>query len=211
MRTTENPSEPIESRLPESDPRPVNAMLVIPVGIALNLAVGAVIHILKLPIFLDAIGTIVVTLLVGMRAGIITGVISFLLAGVFVSPAYPWFSGTQAAIAVFTYLVARIGGYRTIPKRVGFGILLGVVTGILSAPVIVYLFGGISGSGASLIAAYLMATGKKVVESVLLSGLAAEPLDKTLQTLIAITVLKGLPKDLLARFNRMILQKNGLL
>ena len=196
---------------PESSSRPIDAMLVIPIGIALNLALGAVVHILKLPIFLDAIGTIVVTLLAGVRAGIITGVGSFLLAGFLVNPAYPWFSGTQAAIAVFTYLVARIGGYRTIPRRIGFGLLLGVVTGILSAPIIVFLFGGISGSGASLIAAYFMATGKKVVESVLLSGLAAEPLDKTLQTFLAYAILRGLPKDLLARFNRPILQKNGLL
>jgi energy-coupling factor transport system substrate-specific component len=183
----------------------------IPIGIALNLALGTVVHLLKLPIFLDAVGTIIVTLLAGVRAGIITGVGSFLLAGVLVNPAYPWFSGTQIMIAVFTHVVAKRGGYRSILLRVLFGLLLGVVTGIVSAPVIVYLFGGISGSGASLIAAYFIATGKKVVEAVLLSGLAAEPLDKLFQTLLAYSLLRGIPANILARFDKPLLAKNGLI
>jgi energy-coupling factor transport system substrate-specific component len=191
--------------------RRTDAMLLIPVGIAVNLALGGIVHVLKLPIFLDAIGTIVVTLLVGLRAGVITGAVSFLLAGLLINPVYPWFIGTQAAIALFAHLIAKRGGYRTIAGRVGFGILLGIVTGAVSAPVIVFLFGGISGSGASLIAAYLMATGRKVVEAVLLSGLAAEPLDKTLQTLLAIQLLRGLPADILQRFDRDVLARNGII
>jgi energy-coupling factor transport system substrate-specific component len=197
--------------MPDASPRPINSALLIPIGIALNLAVGTVVHILKLPIFLDAIGTIIVTLLAGVRAGIITGVLSFGLAGALVNPAYPWFSGTQVVIALFTHTVAKRGGYRRLFPRIAFGLLLGVATGLASAPVIVYLFGGISGSGASLIAAYLIATGKKVLEAVLLSGLAAEPLDKMLQTLLAYALLRGIPADILARFDRTLLERNGLL
>lgn len=194
-----------------SSVRPINSALLIPIGIALNLALGTVVHLLKLPIFLDAVGTIVVTLLAGVRAGIITGIGSFLLAGVLLNPAYPWFSGTQAIIAVFARIVGQRGGYKTVYRRVAFGLLLGIVTGIVSAPVTAFLFGGISGSGASLITAYLMATGKKVVEAVLLSGLASEPLDKLFQTLLAYVLLQGVPQNILARFDQDILKKNDLL
>lgn len=190
---------------------PVSSMQLVPVGIALNLALGGVVHILKLPIFLDAVGTIAVTVLAGARAGVLTGAISFVIAGFLLSPAYPWFIGTQAAIALFVNLVGRKGGYSTRGRQVAFGLLLGVVTGAVSAPVTVILFGGISGSGASLISAYLIATGRKVVDAVILSGLASEPLDKTLQTLIAFTVLRGLPSDLLSRFQIDVLRRNRLL
>jgi energy-coupling factor transport system substrate-specific component len=192
-------------------PNTVNPMLIIPIGIAVNLALGGVVHILKVPIFLDAIGTMVVTLIVGLRAGVITGVGSFLIAGALVNPIYPWFSGTQVAIALFTFLVAKIGGYRTIPSRIVFGFALGIVAGIFSAPIKVYLFGGIDGSGSSLITAYLIATGKNILESVLWSGLAAEPLDKMIQTFMAYALVRGLPSDLLSRFNHQILKRNGLL
>jgi energy-coupling factor transport system substrate-specific component len=81
----------------------------------------------------------------------------------------------------------------------------------MSAPVIVALFGGITGSGASLVVAFLLASGNSVIQSVVLSGLAAEPLDKTIQVLLALWLLRGVPGSLLERFRNDRLTKNGLL
>jgi energy-coupling factor transport system substrate-specific component len=186
------------------------ALVLIPLGIALNLALGTIIRALHAPVYLDAVGTILVTLLVGVRAGVATGVVSFLIGGVLTNPVLPWFSGTQAVIALYTGFVGRRGGFRTIWRTIASGIGLGVVAGIVSAPVIVYLFGGLTGNGASLIVAYLVATGQSVLKSVVLSGLAAEPLDKTLQCILAIWILKGMPQGLLSRFNSERLRINGL-
>lgn len=175
-------------------------LAVIPLGIALNLGIGTLVHLLKLPVYLDAVGTIAITLLCGPVVGVIVGVLSFLLGGVLVNPVLPWFSGTQAAIAIYTHLVGKRGGFRTLGWTVLSGIGLGVVAGVVSAPVIAKLFGGVTGSGASFIAAYLLATGKSLLQSVVLSGLAAEPLDKTLQCLLAVWLLRGLPKSVLRPF-----------
>ena len=185
-------------------------LALIPLGIALNLALGTLVHILKLPVYVDAVGTIAVTLLVGLRAGIIVGVLSFLIGGVLVNPVLPWFSGTQAVIAIYSHIAARKGGFKTLPRTILVGIGLGIVAAIVSAPVIVYLFGGITGSGASLIVAFLLASGKSVLKSVILSGLAAEPLDKTIQCLLAVWLLKGLPQSLLSRFRDGSLEENNL-
>lgn len=186
-------------------------LALIPLGIALNLALGTLVHVLKLPVYVDAVGTIAVTLLVGLRAGIIVGVLSFLIGGVLVNPVLPWFSGTQAAIAIYVHIVARKGGFRTILRTLLSGIGLGVVAAVVSAPVIVYLFGGITGSGASLIVAFLLASGKSVIKSVILSGLAAEPLDKTIQCLLAVWLLRGLPQSLLRRFRGGSLEENNFI
>jgi energy-coupling factor transport system substrate-specific component len=187
--------------------RAQNLSLVI-AGIALNLALGTLVHTLKLPVYVDAVGTILVTLLAGWVAGAVTGVSSFLIGGLLTNPVLPWFAGTQAAIAVFVHLAARQGWLKSWARVVVTGVLLGVVAGIVSAPVIVKLFGGITGSGASLVVAFLLASGKSVMKSVVLSGLAAEPLDKTLQCLLAVWVLRGLPQTLLARFRGGSLQEN---
>jgi energy-coupling factor transport system substrate-specific component len=184
-------------------------LALIPLGIALNLALGTLVHVLKLPVYVDAVGTIAVTLLVGLRAGIIVGVLSFLIGGVLVNPVLPWFSGTQAVIAIYAHIVARKGGYKTVPRTILAGIGLGIVAAIVSAPVIVYLFGGITGNGASLIVAFLLASGKSVIKSVILSGLAAEPLDKTIQCLLAVWLLRGLPQSLLRRFRGGSLEENN--
>lgn len=191
-----------------------NAPLVlamVPLGIALNLGLGTIVTTLKLPLYVDAVGTILVTLLLGLRAGIMTGVFSFLLGGVLTNPVLPYFSGTQAAIAIYVYYMARRGTLQSTGRIVLTGIGLGILAGTVSAPVIAYLFGGITGSGPSLIVAYLLASGKSLIKSVLLSGLASEPLDKTIQCLISVWLIKGVPKSILSRFSNERLRKNRLL
>lgn len=180
-------------------------------GTVFNLALGALIRLVQAPVYLDAVGTIAVTLLAGPLAGAAAGVASFALGSVFVSPVLIFFSGTQIVIALYTHLVARRGWLRSWPRVVFAGIGLGVVAGVVSAPVIAFLFGGVTGSGASLIAAYLLATGQKLLNAVVLSGLAAEPIDKTLQMLLAIWVLRGLPRRVLEPFANASLERNGML
>lgn len=184
-------------------------LALVPIGIALNLAIGTLVHSLKLPVYVDAVGTIAVTLLVGMRAGIIVGVASFLIGGLS-NPVLPWFCGTQAAIAIYAHIAGRRGWFGSIPKTILAGIGLGVVAGVISAPVIAILFGGVTGSGASLVVAVLLKSGESLYKSVLLSGLASEPLDKTIQCLLAVWLLRGLPQRLLRRFQGGSLVQNGI-
>lgn len=175
-------------------------LAVVPLGIALNLGIGTLVHLMKLPIYVDAVGTIAITLLAGPWVGIAVGVLSFLIGGVLTNPVLPWFCGTQAAIAIYVHLVAKRGGFRSTWRTVLAGVGLGVVAGIVSAPVIAGLFGGVTGSGASFVAAFLLASGKSLLQSVVLSGLAAEPLDKTLQCLLAVWLIRGLPRTILGLF-----------
>lgn len=180
----------------------------VPLGIGFNLGIGTIVTMLKLPVYVDAVGTIIVTLLVGWKAGALTGIASFLLGGLITNPVLPFFSGTQLFIALYAYFIGKRGGFRTLWLTIISGIGLGVVAGIVSAPIITYLFGGITGSGPSLVVAYLLSTGKGLIKSVLLSGLASEPLDKTIQCLLATWLLRGVPKTVLKNFDNDILRKN---
>lgn len=187
-------------------------LTLIPLCIALNLVLGGLVHVLKLPVYLDATGTILVTLLAGWRAGVVVGVASFLLASLIISPVYVYFIGTQAVIAVYVYLIAsKLKGLRSVSYVCLTGIGLGVVAGIVSAPVIVAVFGGVSGSGRDLITAILMNSGQQVLNAVILSGATSEPVDKLLQVLIAYSLIKGTPKHLLQHFDNKMLRDNKLL
>jgi len=180
--------------------------------IALNVTIGGIVHIVKLPIFLDAIGTIAATLILGPLPGIIVGVFSFILAAVLINPVYIWFIGTQAIIALYIYLVAaRFTGFKSVGRVIAWGIGLGIVAGVASAPVIVLVFGGVAGSGRDLITAGLISTGQQIYKAVILSGAASEPVDKLLQCLAAFYIIKSLPKRVLANFRNPVLEKNGLL
>lgn len=186
-----------------------NLYSLIPIGIAINIVVGFIATTLKLPIYLDAIGTIIVTILGGLVPGILTGILSFLLGGLLTNPVLPYFILTQAVIAIYLYHTLNNGWYKKILHQVLCGIGLGIVAGIVSAPVIVYLFGGITGSGRSLITAFLLASGEGILESVIYSGLTSEPIDKTIQILLGVFVVKGLPRSLKNYFRTDLIEKNN--
>lgn len=188
------------------------ALALIPTGIALNIALGTLVSVVKLPIFMDAVGTIIVTLLIGWRAGVVVGVVSFLLMAVLVNPAYVYFIGTQACIALVVYVFAtRLRSFRSLGATIATGVAVSIVAAIVSAPVIVLAFGGVAGSGRDLITAVLMNSGTQIVKAVLLSGAASEPIDKTLQVLLAASLIRTAPRTLIDRFQSGIVRANGYL
>ena len=180
--------------------------------ISLNVAIGGIVHAVKLPIFLDAIGTIIAVLLLGLWSGVIVGALSFLIAAAVINPVYVWFIGTQVVIAALIYLLAfRFAAFKSLWRVVPTGIALGIVAGVVSAPVIVFVFGGVSGSGRDLLTAGLIATGQQVFDAVVLSGIASEPVDKLLQVLAAFYTIKYLPRRILGLYRNNVLEKNGFL
>lgn len=179
--------------------------------IALNVAVGGFVHVIKLPVFLDAIGTIVAVMMLGWRAGVLVGILSFVITAVIINPVFLWFTGTQAVLAIAVYVMASgLSIFRSWARIIPAGLGLGVVTGIVSAPVIVYVFGGVAGSGRDLITAALLSTGEQIGKAVLLSGAASEPVDKVLQMVAAFLILRALPRRVLEPFRNPLLEKNGL-
>jgi energy-coupling factor transport system substrate-specific component len=186
--------------------------LLVPVAalsIALNVGLGTIINVLKAPIYLDAIGTIVFAFFVqgtGLRGfgwSALVGAASFAIGAILFNPVLIWFVPTQVAIAAYAYFVAgpllrsafghEAIGLRSYALIIVLGLLLGVVAGTVSAPIIAYLFGGITGAGASVITALLLKSGETLFTSVLLSGIASEPIDKLIQLALAVTLVRLTP------------------
>ncbi|MDD2798780.1 MAG: hypothetical protein PHV20_09335 [Bacteroidales bacterium] len=172
-------------------------LTLIPLSIAVNIGIGLIVKSLNLPIYLDSIGTIISTILFGWQIGLITGVLSFVFTTILsLNPFAIFFSGTQAAIAILIYILAHKGWFKKTYSTIFSGIIVGAIAAIVSMPVIYYLFGGATGNGASIIVAYFINKGLSPVNSIVISGFIVEPIDKTIQILIAIYVVKNLPTKL---------------
>jgi energy-coupling factor transport system substrate-specific component len=181
---------------------PPTVLTLIPIGVAVNLAIGTLVQIIKLPIFLDSCGTVLVAVLAGPLPAIITAVVTVFLGGLLTNPVLPWFLGTAVGIGWFSGYCANRGAFKKAWLWGLCGIIMGVLAAVVSAPVIVKLFGGITQSGSSIVVAYLMATGKQVLTSVLLAGFATDPVDKLITFFIVRSLIKGLPKRLIGVFPR---------
>ncbi len=161
---------------------------------AINLTIGGIVSWLKLPIYLDSIGLILSTVLLGWRYGLLTGSITVGVGFLIINPYLPAYSATLIALVITCELLTKKQMFRNIRSSVIAGIILALVAAIVSAPVTAYLFGGVTASGVDLLTALIRQTGQNILNSVILSGISSEIVDKILVSISACLILRSLPR-----------------
>lgn len=168
--------------------------VLIPIAIAINIAVGQIVLVLRLPVYLDSIGTVLVAVLCGPWAGALTGALSNIIWGIAIDPgALPWWP-VAAIIGYMAGRMAQWGFFTNWWRVVVTGFVVAISATIVATPIAVYLFGGITASGSSFITAYLLQTGVGIWESVISTNFIAEPVDKITTVMVAFAIILGLPK-----------------
>jgi len=162
------------------------ALIVVCIGV--NLGIGFVVTAVKLPFYLDSIGTVLATGLGGLWAGMACGLLSMIVGSTY-TPTLWAYAGTVVAIALYVWLVLPFGYLSRLLPTLLFGLGLGVVCAIASAPVTAYVWKGVSWSGADALTAFFSAQGQTLLISVLLGALVTDPVDKLLTSLVAFAAL----------------------
>lgn len=156
--------------------------------------------VLKLPIFLDSIGTILVGILAGPWAGLATGLLTNIIWGLISSPVAAAFAPVAGVIGLVAGLCARYSLFSSWWKTIISGVLIGIAASITAVPIRVYMFGGITGSGADFITAYLLTTGRDLFGSVIITVLSSNVPDKVVTALVSWVIVKALPQRFVVRF-----------
>ncbi|PKN94732.1 MAG: ECF transporter S component [Chloroflexi bacterium HGW-Chloroflexi-6] len=172
------------------------------VGIVLNIILGQVVSLLKLPIFLDSIGTVIVALLAGPWAGGLTGLLTNLIWGMISDPVAAAFAPVAMIIGIVAGLCAKYGLFKSWWQAIISGVIISLALSVVAIPIRVYMFGGVTGSGADFITAYLLAAGRDLFSAVIITVVADNLIDKVVTGLLAWGIVKGLPKRFSARFSR---------
>ena len=168
--------------------------------IALNLTMGQLTAALKIPLYLDSIGTVLVAVLCGPWSAIVAGALSNTLAAAIGSPVMVFFIPVMVVIGAFSGFMAQKGWFRHWYLVVPAGIIQGVLAAFASAPIAAYLFGGVMLAGTDFLVLYFRSVGNTLLQSVLYQGLSSDPVDKTVTYLIVFFICRNLPFRLLQRF-----------
>ncbi|OLF19854.1 ECF transporter S component [Aeromonas sp. YN13HZO-058] len=171
--------------------------------IAINMVAGQAVSMLKLPIFLDSIGTVLCAILAGPWMAIATGLLTNLLWGLLTGPIAAAFAPVAMMIGLSAGLMARAGWFNNLPKVVVSSVVITLALTLVAIPIRSYLFGGATGSGADFMVAYLHAMGSDLQESVAVTVLGTNLLDKLLTVLIAWGLVRRLPQRTLRHFPQM--------
>ncbi|UPQ41117.1 ECF transporter S component [Providencia rettgeri] len=163
-------------------------------SIAINMVIGQLSSMLKLPIFLDSIGTLICALLAGPWVALLSGLLTNLLWGLLSGPIAAAFAPVAMMIGLSAGLLARAGGFRTFPRVVLSGVVITFALMIVAVPIRTYLFAGTTGSGADFFVAYFHAVGDNLLESVAITVLGANIADKVASAIIAWLLVRQLPE-----------------
>jgi energy-coupling factor transport system substrate-specific component len=179
------------------------SLVMIPVAIAINIAIGTIIYQLKVPfVYLDSIGTIFVGAIAGPWVGALTGLLTNLVWIPLGNPAYGWYAPVAAVIGLLAGLFAKYGFFRQWWKAILAGFITGLVASLLSAPITILVYGGFTGAGTDAITAACLAAGGSIEVCAFAQSLTVDLVDKTLSFFLVWLIIQALPVRFLDRFPR---------
>lgn len=173
-------------------------IFLLPIGIAVNVVGGQLAIMLKLPVYLDCIGTFIVGSLCGIVPGLIVAVLTQILNSITL-PTNLLYIEIGMLFAVLAHFFAKYERFKTIPRTILNGILVACVSCCLAVPTTAFLLGGFVGTGASAIVTALMAAGWSVLPATFVSELVTEMMDKIICMIIIFFILKSIPERLIVK------------
>ena len=177
----------------------VRLLALIPIAAAINLALSAVVDATGLPLFLDTTGTILSTALAGPVAGIATGVLTSIVNSLRNSTFLP-FVLVQIAVALYAWIAAKAGLFRSFKTAVPAGLLLGVIAATLSTPISYLVFGCGTTGGVAIVTALGQRLGLTKLGACFFGSFISDFGDKAVSFALVASVLHALPRRTAARW-----------
>ncbi|MDY3126829.1 MAG: ECF transporter S component [Corynebacterium sp.] len=176
---------------------PARTIALIPVALVLNIVIGQFVGSIGLPLYLDSVGTVLVAALAGPMAGLATGTLSSVVWGLMTPAALP-FAAVSAATGYLAGWAFKKGALTALWKALISGIGIGLITGMLAAPVAAFVYGGTAGLGTGALVSLFRELGNSLIASVTLQSFISDPLDKAIVMLVVFAAVKALPRKVFA-------------
>lgn len=170
-------------------------LAMVPVGIGLNIVGGLIATTFRLPIFLDTIGTMLVAAILGPWWGALTGGLSNVIMSLS-SPMDAWFAIVNVIVGLVVGFASRRWGFRRWPVVLGVGLVLAIVCPAVGSVIAAYVYGGLTGGGLDIFVGGLLLSGSDIFTAAFLPRIGANLVDKLLSVVVAMLVVRALPRSL---------------
>ena len=179
------------------------SLVLIPACIGINYLGKLFASVLKLPLWLDSIGTCIGGALGGPIIGAICGAANNLIYGFTTGDSITLvYALTSLGIGLAVGIMARLGNMEKISGALITSVIAGLVAVCISTPLNVIFWGGTTGNvwGDAVFAA-TQASNMPVLLGSFLDEVVVDVPDKIITILVVFAILKGLPKKLTALYD----------
>ena len=173
-------------------------IVLIPACIGINYLGKLFASVLKLPLWLDSIGTCIGAVLGGPIIGGICGAANNLIYGFTTGDSITLvYALTSLGIGVAVGIMARLGRMKKLSGAVLTACVAGFVAVLISTPLNILFWGGTTGNlWGDAVFAWSQASGLPVALGSFLDEVIVDVPDKLITLLIVCAIIKGLPKKL---------------
>ena len=173
------------------------SLVLIPAAVGINYIGKFFAEALKLPLFMDNIGTIIAGALCGPVIGGICGALKNIIYGLTASPVSLVYALTGLGIGLTAGITAYKGLFKSYKGALITGLLIGLVAVVISTPLNIIFWSGQTGNvWGDAVFTYLMANKVPVILSSLVDEAVVDIPDKILVAMISFAIYKNLPKRL---------------
>lgn len=170
-----------------------NAMVISALGIVLNIVLGTVVQSVQMPlVFLDTVGTIFVSVLLGPFVGAMTGGLTNVIQGIMTNPKNIPFAIVNIVVALIVGVMSKKFGFK-LKTAVITGLILSVVAPLVGTPIAILMFGGVTGGGTDLIFAWLLKSGQSIFTAAFIPRITGNFIDKILSCVLVSVLIDKLP------------------
>jgi energy-coupling factor transport system substrate-specific component len=173
------------------------SLVLIPAAVGINYIGKYFATVLKLPLWLDSIGTVLASILAGPIIGALCGAINNIISGLTVDPIAFIYAVTSIAIGLITGILAKKGYFGSFQKAFGAGIIVAVVAAIVSTPINIWFWKGQTGNiWGDALYAFLVAHHHPVWLASFLDEIVVDLPDKIITVIFSFIIFKSLPQKL---------------
>lgn len=183
----------------EREKTPAYKICIVAVAICINLIGGQLALLLKLPIYLDSIGTVFIASVLGPFYGMLPNLLSGLIMGMTVDVYSLYYAPVGIILGFVTGLV-----YKKCHPKKGWillaAILITIPSTIVSSCITAFLFGGITSSGSSILVQILAKTPLGMVGSCFVVQFITDYIDRVICLFVVAAMTKVLSKRMKESF-----------
>ncbi len=173
------------------------SLVLIPAAVGINYIGKLFAGLLKLPLWLDSIGTVLASMLAGPIVGAICGAINNVIYGFTMDPISFIYALTSIAIGFAIGIMAYKGWIKNIGMAIVVGLITAGVSAVISTPINIIFWGGQTGNvWGDAVFASLMANNIPAWIASFVDELIVDIPDKVATVIIAYGLFKALPKKL---------------